>query len=122
MAAKKEFLISDVAYLCHELNRAYCHLLGDDSQKSWYESPAWQLDSAVDGVHFHLTHPSASPEDSHKNWMKQKLADGWKYGETKDPDKKTHPCLVPYDKLPEEQRIKDELFMAVVDVFRRVCD
>ena len=27
-------------------------------------------------------------------------ADGWKYGPVKDPEKKEHPCFVPYDDLP----------------------
>lgn len=35
--------------------------------------------------------------------MANKIADGWKYGEAKDPEAKTHPCLVPFDKLPEFQ-------------------
>ena len=38
------------------------------------------------------------------------VADGWVYGIVKDPESKTHPCLVPYQDLPAEQRIKDSLF------------
>jgi hypothetical protein len=32
----------------------------------------------------------------------------------KDPDAKTHPCILPYHELPLEQRLKDSLFMAIV--------
>jgi hypothetical protein len=32
----------------------------------------------------------------------------------KNPDAKEHPCFVPYDELPAEQRTKDYLFQAVV--------
>jgi len=39
-------------------------------------------------------------------------------GETKDPDKKQHPCLVPYNELSKEQQIKDALFTAIVDSFK----
>jgi len=46
--------------------------------------------------------------------MKQKRDDGWVYGEVKDPERKTHPCMVPYDDLPIEQRAKDTLFGATV--------
>lgn len=27
---------------------------------------------------------------------------------------RTHPCMVPYDQLPQEQRVKDHLFGAAV--------
>jgi hypothetical protein len=36
------------------------------------------------------------------------------YGETKDPVKKTHPWMIPYDELPQIQKTKDKLFLAVV--------
>jgi hypothetical protein len=36
------------------------------------------------------------------------------YGEVKDAEKKTHPCIVPYKDLPPEQQAKDHLFKAVV--------
>jgi len=46
--------------------------------------------------------------------MAQKLADGWTYGPTKNPDLKQHHCIVPFDKLPREQQAKDFLFRGVV--------
>lgn len=61
-----------------------------------------------------MANPNAIPSDSHDNWMKQKLADGWQFGSVKDAVAKTHPCLVPYDALPIDQRVKDHLFAAVV--------
>lgn len=103
-----------VARVCHEVNRAYCKTIGDNSQPSWENAPAWQKVSAIDGVHFHLSNPDAGPSASHKNWMADKEADGWKYGPVKDPEKKEHPCMVPYEQLPVEQRAKDYLFIAVV--------
>ena len=42
------------------------------------------------------------------------VADGWVYGAEKNAELKTHPCLVPYGDLPVEQRVKDELFTAIV--------
>ena len=39
---------------------------------------------------------------------------GWVYGEHKDEQRKTHPCIVPYDELPAAQRAKDALFLANV--------
>ena len=44
----------------------------------------------------------------------QKVADGWGYGETKDPEAKTHPCMVAFDQLPREQQAKDFIFRSIV--------
>lgn len=106
-----------IARICHEVNRAYCNSIGDNSQPSWEDAPDWQKDSAVNGVNFHLNYDT-TPEQSHENWMREKEADGWVYGPTKDPEKKEHPCMVPYDQLPLEQRTKDYLFKAIVDCFK----
>ena len=54
----------------------------------------------------------------HNNWSAEKVADGWVYGEVKDVEKKTHPCLVPFDQLPLFQQKKDKLFSAIVDALK----
>ena len=114
---KTEEQINQIAFVCHQTNRAYCETIGDKSQSDWDQSPDWQKESAIAGVKFRLANPDATPEDMHKNWCKDKLNDGWIYGKVKDPNKKTHPCLLPYDQLPEEQRVKDALFANVVKAF-----
>lgn len=103
-----------IAQICHEANKAYCETLGDHSQSSWADAPDWQKSSAMLGARLHTFDKNASPSASHTSWMAQKLNDGWKYGPVKDPEKKEHPCMVPFDELPKEQQIKDYLFRAVV--------
>jgi hypothetical protein len=105
---------SGIARVCHEVNRSYCREIGDTSQVPWEEAPAWQRESAINGVTFHRQKPDSTPADSHENWMREKVAAGWVYGPAKDAEKKTHPCIRPYAELPQEQRIKDALFIAVV--------
>jgi hypothetical protein len=102
--------IQRIAFMCHEVNRAYCHTLGDDSQVAWGEAPEWQKTSALNGVRFHLDNPGADPAESHDNWMEEKLRNGWKYGAVKNPEAKEHPCLLPYRALSKEERFKDILF------------
>lgn len=106
--------IEQIAQCVHEINRAYCQALGDNSQLPWAEAPEWQRSSAVNGVKFHMENPEAGPDASHNSWMKQKTEEGWKYGPVKDAEKKEHPCYVPYAELPTEQKAKDYIFRAVV--------
>lgn len=106
--------LAAVAAACHAVNRAYCQSLGDDSQAEWADAPDWQRQSAENGVKFHLENPDAGDSASHDNWMAEKVAAGWKYGEVKDEKKKQHPCIVPFDQLPREQQAKDALFRSVV--------
>ena len=111
-----------IASLVHEINRAYCAGLGDDSQPTWEDAPDWQKNSAVAGVKFHLENPDAPASASHDSWLRQKEAEGWVYGEVKDAEAKTHPCMVPFDKLPTEQQVKDFLFKAGVHAAKRLVD
>ena len=106
--------VEDVARICHEANESLCITQGDFSQSSWDEAHFWQKVSATKGVNFHLDNPDATPENSHENWLKDKEADGWKYGKVKDVEKKEHPCFVPYNELPPAQQAKDHLFRAIV--------
>lgn len=110
--------IAKIAHLCHDVNRAYCAALGDASQPTWADAPDWQKESAIDGVYFHIGSNKTTTMDSHNNWLAKKIADGWKYGPVKDAIKKEHPCCVPYEQLPAEQKAKDYIFKAICDYFR----
>ena len=114
MSSLTDVQIEAIAKVCHETNRAFCQTLGDSSQPAWESAPDWQKSSAIDGVKFHLLNPAAGPEASHENWSREKIANGWTYGSTKNPDLKTHPCLVDFNQLPVDQQKKDHLFKAVV--------
>lgn len=103
-----------IAAICHGANRNYCVQLGDYSQPEWDIAPAWQRVSAIKGVEFHIENPDAGDAASHESWMREKIDAGWVYGPEKDADKKTHPCIVPFDQLPKEQQRKDALFRAIV--------
>lgn len=103
-----------IARICHEVNRAICEAAGDTSQKPWAEAAQWQRDSAVRGVAYAVANPNGPASSQHDAWMADKLADGWVHGAAKDADAKTHPCIVPYDELPFDQRVKDHTFRAIV--------
>ena len=118
MKGNTKMNIEQIAELAHEANRVYCKLLGDDSQKSWTDAAEWQKKSAISWVKYRLEHPMSTAQSQHEAWLKDKADDGWKHSPVKDPEKKEHPCCVPYDQLPLEQRIKDILFLNIVEVMR----
>jgi len=104
----------NIAKVCHEVNRAYSAAIGDFDTVPWEEAPKSQVESCLTGVAFHLENEH-NPEESHESWMKQKEDDGWIFGEEKDEELKTHPCMVPYEDLPVEQKAKDFIFAAIVN-------
>lgn len=105
-----------IARVAHEVNRSYCEALGDMSQVPWKEAPDWQRESAIKGVMFHRENPDAGPEHSHESWLKEKQDNGWVWGSVKDEALKEHPCCIPYDELPVEQKAKDYIFRGIVHV------
>ena len=44
---------------------------------------------------------------AHDLWAMQRLRDGWKWGPVRCDSDRTHPCLVAYEELPEEEKIYD---------------
>jgi RyR domain. len=43
----------------------------------------------------------------HEVWAEKRMAEGWRFDEEMSDVKKTHPCLIPYDKLPESEKEYD---------------
>lgn len=46
-------------------------------------------------------------ENIHEVWGRQRINDGWKWGPERNDQKRTHPCLIPYDELPESEKEYD---------------
>lgn len=43
----------------------------------------------------------------HEVWAKGRKEQGWTSGKVRSDERKTHPCLVPYEELPEEEKDYD---------------
>lgn len=43
----------------------------------------------------------------HEVWARSRISQGWRYGEQRDDSLKTHPGLVPYEELSEEEKDYD---------------
>jgi RyR domain len=104
-----------IAQVIHEMNRGLQYVQGDPCP-----SQPWQVEdeeikaNVIASVAF--ARAGATPRELHERWAEDKRAHGWTHGAVKDPEARTHPCLVPYGDLPEGQRLKDRLFAAVVKV------
>lgn len=104
--------VEQIAEIAHEANRAYQRINGEIVNFPWENLNQEMRDSIISGVQGVLE--GNTPRESHENWINVKEAAGWKYGPVKDFAKKEHPCFVPYDELPLDQQMKDELFSAIV--------
>lgn len=43
----------------------------------------------------------------HEVWAQSRIEQGWTYGNERSDALKTHPCLVPYEELPEVEKAYD---------------
>ncbi|MBQ8463688.1 MAG: Ryanodine receptor Ryr [Prevotella sp.] len=43
----------------------------------------------------------------HEVWAEGRIRQGWTYGPQRDDTLKTHPCLIPYEELTEEEKDYD---------------
>jgi hypothetical protein len=108
-----DLTVGQMAHVVHEANRALQRIVGDAVvSPTWWEAPLHQRDGLMHGVRRALA--GATPEELHEEWVQWRTDRGWRYGLIKDDFAKTHPCLVPYDQLPAEQRVKDHLLLAIV--------
>lgn len=48
-------------------------------------------------------------ESNHDHWARQRIAEGWTYGPSRDDEKKTHPGIVPYAELSESEKEYDRV-------------
>lgn len=61
----------------------------------------------------------SSPEELHDDWVRAYEAMGWVYGPERDPVRKTHPDMVPFDQLEQREQDKDAVFIALCEIARQ---
>ena len=49
----------------------------------------------------------AMAKNVHEVWAESRMEQGWTYGLERNDQLKQHPCLVPYEQLPEEEKAYD---------------
>lgn len=61
----------------------------------------------------------ASPEKVHEDWVKAYEAMGWTWGPQRSLEKRTHPDMVPYSQLGQEEQDKDSVFIGLCEIARK---
>lgn len=63
----------------------------------------------------------ALAENVHETWASERISDGWAWGPVRDDANRLHPCLVPYERLPESERAYDrETAMATLKLVTKL--
>lgn len=78
---------------------------------SWSATPEWKKAQCRNGVKWVLNNPEATPADVHNQWVELMVSSGWQYGPEKNEVTKTHPCIVDFDQLSKNDKMKDEIFI-----------
>lgn len=116
-AQKLDISLEQVAIVCHQGNIAAQIAAGETPSPRWVWMRPEIKESTREGIRNAMA--GSTPEEMHASWSKNRLDAGWVYGEVKDEVAMTHPCLVPYSELPEEQRVKDFVMLDVVALFQK---
>ena len=118
---KKEFVLefkASIIEIAKTLNANYNEVHKNDRgfvEKKWEDLSDFLKGSNICAASFIKIHRrnfanemelEKMAEVEHERWCRYHYLNGWKKGE-KNPDKKTHTCLVPFQELPDENKQND---------------
>ena len=49
----------------------------------------------------------ALAKNTHEVWAQERMAEGWRFGPERNDQRKEHPSLIPYEQLPEKEKVYD---------------
>jgi hypothetical protein len=48
-------------------------------------------------------------KNTHENWSKERIRQGWQWGLERNDTRKENPCLIPYERLPDSEKEHDRI-------------
>jgi RyR domain-containing protein len=103
----------DVASIAHDANNALEAVLKDEAP-----SMPWSVEPPAIRSHVlamvRMARAGCTQAEIHEGWCNMLRTEGWIYGPEKDWTAMTHPCLLPFERLPPEQQAKTALFQHIV--------
>ena len=103
-----------IARIAHDADRSLCALHGDMTTPGWFQLDDVHRENARVGVAIAVSMPDATPEQLHGVWLKDRKADGWRFGPQYDGLGKRDPLIRPWSRLTRLTQLREQLFVAVV--------
>jgi hypothetical protein len=106
-------VIHEIARVAHE---AVCGVragFGQGDCPPWSDATPQERSMASHMVVTIMRRPHLASDQLHQDYINDMIAKGWTLGEM-DVEAKRSPLLVPFDQLPVEQQVEDQVFRAVV--------
>lgn len=94
-----------IAGCIHDTHRRINFYLNDPYPAQQWDSIPWENRELVINM-VKLIRRGRTPAEVHRAWVDYMKSQGWKLGDAKDPVNKTHPAMVPYNKLSRWNRKK----------------
>ena len=108
----------EIARIVHEQNRAYQYILQDTNpSQPWDSEQEWIRNALMHAVE--LVREGANEAEIQQFWVDSRHDLGWELGEDKNYESvpPTHPNLVPFEKLPEDEKRKARATVALVKIY-----
>lgn len=102
-----------IARICYEATKAVAFSSGQNLP-IWGRANASEKGWIRRFVSCHIKNPEATLENRHEQWVEKLTEEKWKVGKELDYQNRIHPHLVPFEKLPGEEKFKRLLIEAIV--------
>ena len=116
MSFEQYLKMVEVAKECHIANN---NLMVANSEipnpVDWNDLDTHTKHMNIESVKKIYDNPNITAKDIHDEWMKNKIKDGWKYGDVKDANLKTHHLIIDFDQMNDIDKMKDQIFIDVVN-------
>ncbi len=103
----------EIARVAYAANCTLNHMTGED-YPAWEDAQEVVRQFSIAAVKLQMLHPDWTPEHLHDHWMQDRLNNGWTYGPKRNFKLKTHPSLVPFNRLTPVEQAKDAMFSSIV--------
>lgn len=119
---KRQINIENVAEIIHETCAGELKGFTRKDQPSWFDLQSHEQNKIINMIQDFVYNSKMNIRDYHASYVKNRLADGYKYGTEFSSFYKCDPHLVPFDDLPVQYKLKLTLFETLVNFFRKEFD
>jgi hypothetical protein len=112
-ASVHKLVLVDVARLAYAAVAEHAWTF-DGVDVSWDDLEEDARELFIQMVREYAAHPEWTAERQHQAWVDTRLLEDWHYGATVDYQRRRHPLLVPFRRLPREEQMRRRLIAGVV--------